>query len=324
MEIARLRRLELRKVWPHEALDFTTWLEKNIDLLNENLPFDLQEETVRRELAAGAFSVDLVVEDADGNIVVIENQLEKSDHNHLGKVITYLSSLDAKTAIWIVGEPRPEHVSAVSWLNESGLAAFYLYKIEVVQIGDSAAAPVLTLIVGPSESADQIASVKQEKSDRDIARRDFFTLFLAAADPRTKLFSGLTPPTGPYLSASSGFPGIKIVVGVTMHGTSTNLWIERGVNWGDWNKAVFKYLEDHKAQIEAKLGVDAEWQAEEANRSRKIILRLEEGGWMDEASWADVSDATVSLTLELQDAVIELLPGAVAFADETAEASQGS
>ena len=316
MDIARLRRLELRKVWPHEALDFTTWLEKNIDLLNESLPFDLQEETVRREHAAGSFSVDLVVEDANGNMVVIENQLEKSDHNHLGKVLTYLSSLDAKTAIWIVAEPRPEHVSAVSWLNESGLAAFYLYKIEVVQIGDSAAAPVLTLIVGPSESADEIASVKQEKSDRDIARRNFYTKLLAIAETKTKLFSGRTGTSGPYLGTTCGHPGINLVFGVTMHGTAAILWIERGANWGEWNKSVYKDLEDHSAEIEATLGMKAEWQAEEANRSRKIILRLEDGGWMDESSWEKVGETTVSLLLKLQEAVQEHLQAAVNFADE--------
>lgn len=324
MEIARLRRLELRSVWPHETLDFTTWLEKNIDLLNESLPISLQEETVRREQAAGAFSVDLVVEDSAGNIVIIENQLEKSDHNHLGKVLTYLSSLDAKTAIWIVGEPRPEHISAVSWLNESGLASFYLYKIEVVQIGDSAAAPVLTLIVGPPESANEIASVRQEKSDRDVARRSFYDQLLEAAESETKIFSGRNGTAGPYLGASSGFAGINLVFGITMHGTSAILWIERGVDWTEWNKAVFRYLEEHKSEIEEALGTSAEWQAEETNRSRKIIVRLEEGGWMDEDAWPSTIQDTISLMLRLNSAVQPHLPGAVAAADRLREAQAPS
>lgn len=207
----------------------------------------------------------------------------------------------------------------MSWLNESGLAAFYLFKIEVVQIGDSAAAPVLTLIVGPSESADDIASVKQEKSERDFARRNFYSKLLTVADARTDLFSGRTPPMGPYLGASSGFPGINYTFGVTMHGTAAILWIERGANWTEWNKAVFRYLEDHKVDIEQRLGVAAEWQAEEANRSRKIILRLEDGGWMDEESWDSVSEETVSLILTLQTAVKDHLAGAVSFADESSE-----
>lgn len=122
--IGKIQRVTLREVWKHEALDFTTWLENNIDVLNDAL--DLSLTNVEREQTAGTFSVDLVAEDDSGNLAVIENQLAKSDHDHLGKLITYLTSLEAKVGVWIVSEPRPEHVKAVSWLNESSSAAFYL------------------------------------------------------------------------------------------------------------------------------------------------------------------------------------------------------
>ena len=103
--IGKLERVELREVWKHEARSFTQWLENNIDVLNEAL--DLTLVNVDREQAAGAFSVDLVAEDEGGGTVIIENQLEKSNHNHLGKVITYLTAMSAKAAIWIVSDPRP-------------------------------------------------------------------------------------------------------------------------------------------------------------------------------------------------------------------------
>ncbi len=109
--IGKIVRRQLREVWKHEALDFTTWLVENIDVLSEALDLSLQE--AKREQAAGDFSVDLVAEDDSGNTVVIENQLEKSDHDHLGKLITYLAALDARVAVWIVSEPRPEHTKAV-------------------------------------------------------------------------------------------------------------------------------------------------------------------------------------------------------------------
>ena len=89
---------------------------------------------VEREQAAGDFSVDLVAEDESGNPVIIENQLERSNHDHLGKLITYLTQIGAKAAIWIVADPRPEHISAISWLNESSSASFYLLKLEAVRI----------------------------------------------------------------------------------------------------------------------------------------------------------------------------------------------
>src|SRR5699024_4385408 len=96
------------------------------------------------------FSVDIVAEDNDGRIVVIENQLEKSDHDHLGKLITYLTAVEASCAIWIVSEPRTEHVKAIAWLNESTSTDFYLIKLEAIKIGDSSPAPLFTEIVGPS------------------------------------------------------------------------------------------------------------------------------------------------------------------------------
>lgn len=96
--IGKIERVPLREVWRHEALDFTTWLEGNVDVLNDVL--DITLSGPEREQSAGSFSVDLVAEDESGNPVIIENQFGKSDHDHLGKLITYLTAIDAKAAIW--------------------------------------------------------------------------------------------------------------------------------------------------------------------------------------------------------------------------------
>ena len=114
-------------------------------------------------------------EDESGRSVIIENQLERSNHDHLGKVITYLASYGAETAIWIVADPRPEHVAAVTWLNESSPASFYLFKVEAVRIGVSAPAPLLTRIVGPSAETQAIGITKKERSERASIRRRFWT-----------------------------------------------------------------------------------------------------------------------------------------------------
>jgi len=110
--IGKLKRVPLREVWRHEALDFTKWLQDNIDVLNDVLNLSLS--SAEREQPAGSFNVDIVAEDDSGNPVIIENQLGKSDHDHIGKIITYLVALDAKIAIWIVADHRPEHVRAVT------------------------------------------------------------------------------------------------------------------------------------------------------------------------------------------------------------------
>ncbi len=189
--IGKLQRVPLRDVWKHEALDFTKWLQDNIDVLNEVIDLDLSNP--ESEQSAGAFSVDLVAEDESGNPVIIENQLEKSNHDHLGKILTYLVAMAAKTAIWIVADPRPEHVSAITWLNESSSANFYLLKMEAIKIGDSTPAPLLTVIVGPSEEGKGVGKTKQEIAERYIIRERFWTKLLEISKLKTKLHANISP-----------------------------------------------------------------------------------------------------------------------------------
>ena len=156
--IGKIQRVPLREVWKHEALDLTKWLQNNIEVLNE--PLDLSLSNAEREQSAGDFSVDLVAEDEDGSLVVIENQLEKSDHAHLGKLITYLTAIGAKKAVWIVADPRPEHVAAIAWLNEGSAAAFYLLKIEGIRIGDS-----------PRHRCSLLSLVRVKKGAKSVKQR---------------------------------------------------------------------------------------------------------------------------------------------------------
>jgi hypothetical protein len=110
--IGKLKKLELRKIWKNEAGDFTTWLETNLATLSEAIGSELT--LVKREHQVGSFSADIVATDDSGQKVIIENQLEKTDHTHLGQIITYVSNLDGKIVIWISSEPRQEHINAVN------------------------------------------------------------------------------------------------------------------------------------------------------------------------------------------------------------------
>ncbi|MGH9932654.1 MAG: hypothetical protein ACREA9_25905 [Pyrinomonadaceae bacterium] len=101
--IGKLEPADLRDLWKHEALNFTSWLADNCDVLKDQLGIDLT--VVEKEKSVGPFSVDILAKDAAGRPVIIENQLERTDHDHLGKVLTYLSNLDAKVAIWISSDP---------------------------------------------------------------------------------------------------------------------------------------------------------------------------------------------------------------------------
>ncbi|OPY13846.1 MAG: hypothetical protein A4E69_01464 [Syntrophus sp. PtaB.Bin138] len=109
--IGKLEVVSVRKAFPHEALHFTKWLEAHIDALSKRLNISLSVE--QREQSAGDFSIDLLCEDGDGKPVIIENQLEKTNHDHLGKLLTYLVNRSASTAIWITTEPRQEHQKVI-------------------------------------------------------------------------------------------------------------------------------------------------------------------------------------------------------------------
>ena len=316
VNIERLSRLDLTEVWKHEAHDFTPWLKENIDLINECLPVGIQPDSLVKEKGAGDFSADLVAEDANGHVVVIENQLYKSDHKHLGQILTYVSELEARTAIWIVSEPRPEHIAAVTWLNNSKLAKFYLCKLEVVRIGNSAAAPVLTKIVGPAESDEELAEFRDAQKNRDETRRSFYTRVLHEASESFKMFEGKTPSNGPYMGVAAGQRGFFYNFGVRMHETSAILWIERGADWKDWNKNAFKFFVERKEVIENEIGGTIEWDDKEDNRSCKIIVRLTDGGWMDEDKWDVVVPKTVALMEKLYKTTKTMIAPAAASADE--------
>jgi hypothetical protein len=111
--IGKFENVPIRELWKHEERGFSAWLELNLDVLSEAIGASLSEP--RRELLAGDFQCDLVAEDENGDRVIVENQLEATNHDHLGKLITYLTNLDAKAAIWISTTPRPEHIRAVQW-----------------------------------------------------------------------------------------------------------------------------------------------------------------------------------------------------------------
>lgn len=300
--IGKIERVPLRDVWKHEAIDFTRWLEENVEVLNEIL--DLNLTTAEREKAAGEFSVDLVAEDDKGNPVVIENQLEKSNHDHLGKLITYLTAVGARTAIWIVSDPRPEHINAISWLNESSAASFYLLKVEAIRIGDSAPAPLLTLIVGPSKEGREVGETKKELAERYDIRHNFWTGLLDYAKMKTKLHAGLSPSEYNWNGTGAGVRGLGYNYSLTKHASTVELYIDRGKDAENENKTIFDQLLAAKEDIERVFGEPLEWQRLEERRACRIRKKLTIGGWRDDpARWPDVYTAMVDAMIRLEKAL---------------------
>ena len=299
--IGKIQRVSLKEVWKHEAHDFTPWLQDNIDILNDVL--DLSLSSAEREQAAGDFSVDLVAEDEAGNAVIIENQLGKSDHDHLGKLITYLTAIGAKTAIWIAGDPRPEHVGAITWLNESSSGSFYLVKVEAVQIEGSVPAPLFTLIVGPSAESRGVGDTKRELAERFDIRRRFWTMLLEKAKHKTKLHVNISPSQYHWLGASAGKSGLGFNYIVRKHDAYVEFYIDRGKEAGDENTAIFDTLAASKGVIESDFGEPLLWQRIEGKRACRIKKEIDIGGYRDEDKWPEVQGAMIDAMIRLEKAL---------------------
>jgi hypothetical protein len=288
--IGKLQRVPLREVWKHEAYDFTQWLQENIDVLNSAL--DLNLINVDREQSAGSFSIDLVAEDEGGGTVIIENQLEKSNHDHLGKLITYLTAMSARAAIWIVSEPRPEHVAAIAWLNESTSADFYLVKVEAVRISDSPAAPLLTIIVGPSHETKTVGQQKKELAERHDLRKSWWTALIARPD--AKLHAHITPGTYSWIGTSAGIRGIGFNYSVNQIECGAELYIDRGKDSDEENKLIFDRLYAAKDEIEKSVPAIINWERLDDRRASRIKITIQGGYRSPQEEWGLIQERQVA------------------------------
>lgn len=177
--LGKLQKVELREVWKHEARDFSAWLSQpeNMEFLSETLGMDLG--FLGAEVEVGRYRIDVLARDLNtDHKVIIENQLEPTNHDHLGKIITYASGLDAKYLIWIVKDVLPEHQKAVEWLNEylDEEIRIFLIRIEVWQIGDSNYAPKFEIVAAKNDWAAAVKGVSNtlEFSETKLKQQQFW------------------------------------------------------------------------------------------------------------------------------------------------------
>lgn len=182
LEVGFIETVPIREVWPTENAAFTPWLQSHIKVLDDVLGLGLSnpQREPRREVGAGDFRIDLVAETDFGD-VVIENQYGRSDHRHLGQLVTYLSHREVQRAIWIVEEARREHVKAVETLNARGAGQIWMVTVRTVRIGDSPAAPLFAVVAGPSEDARVDGDAGLDLTPTQRRRRDFMAALFAQA-----------------------------------------------------------------------------------------------------------------------------------------------
>ncbi len=271
MKLGKIKRItDLRSIWPHEANDFTKWLadEHNLAKLGEEIGIELELE--ERESSVGNFNVDLYAkEEGTGRKVIIENQLEETDHDHLGKLITYASGKGAEVVVWVVKHARDEHCQAIEWLNQHTDTdlGFFLVEIELWQIDDSAIAPKFSVIERPNDWGKQMKSVAGLNNTEQI-QLAFWQKFndkMNASPDFTKHFkTRKAQPQNWYdVSVGSSEYHLCFTASIQKKHMSCGIYIPD-------NKELFHLFEAHKADFEAQFGKGIEWV--EASKATRINI----------------------------------------------------
>lgn len=222
--LSQIEQVELRSVWPHEALDFTRWLasEENLKILSDSVGIEL--ELIETESSVGLFSADIYAQEVGtGRKIIIENQLEDTNHEHLGKIITYAAGKDAETVIWIVARARDEHRQAIEWLNQhtDSNYGFFLIEIELWKIDDSLPAPRLNIVEQPNEWTKAI-KLSESLSETERIKLAYWQKYyeIARSTPDfIRVFSPRKPSKDHWTSLSCGTSNYHISLLVdTQHG----------------------------------------------------------------------------------------------------------
>jgi len=302
-EVSRLEIVPVRAAFAHEAYDFTKWLESHIEVLGERL--GLQLTVTGREKRVGDFILDLVCESEDGQQVVIENQLERTNHSHLGQILTYMIGLEAQIAIWISTEARPEHQRVIEWLNESSSTevGFYLVKVEAARIGNSPYAPLFTVLASPNNQAKEIGEQKKEWASRHLSRHEFWTGLLERSKSKTRLFGNISPSKSNWIGTGAGVSGIKFTYVITGEWGAVELYIDTDKETGDKNKRIFDLLAQDKSSIENVFGEPLEWERLDSKRASRIRKTFSSLGLSQEDGWPELQDQMIDAMIRLEKAV---------------------
>ena len=285
MELGKIKRInDLRSIWHHEAKDFSTWLaqEDNLSQLSEAIGIDIVLE--ERESPVGNFNVDLYAfEDGTDRRIIIENQLEDTNHDHLGKLITYASGKGAEVIIWIVKRARDEHRQAIEWLNQNtGVKiGFFLVEIELWQINDSAIAPKFNVVEQPNDWAKQMKNVDSISETKQLQLNFWqqLTETIKSNESYLKVFSPRKAQPQHWYNLSIGSSSYH--VGLTVNTQKNRLGAEIYI---PDDKEKFAMFKEHAKEIEDMVGSKVEWR--EATKATRIIT-LHSYDISKEAQWGE-------------------------------------
>lgn len=302
IELSRLERVQLREAWENEASAFTPWLaeEENIRLLSDAIGIDLEVEA--QEKSVGPFSADILCKDrATSSWVLIENQLEKTDHTHLGQLLTYAAGLKAVTIVWIASKIRDEHRAALDWLNEitNGEFNFFGLEVELWRIGDSPAAPKFNVVCQPNDWTSTFSGTTGtgpvELTTAKELQLQFWTAFREYALDHSKVIKPIRPMPQTWMPMSIGRTGFSLTAIASTwsedsSGTCPHELRAEFVMLNDPRKIQFRQLLAMKPQIETELGHPIEWAESLEYKQSKVYVRRavnlnDRNNWPEYCNW---------------------------------------
>ena len=288
-KISKIESIRLKSHFKSESGDFTPWLADNLDYLSETIRLKLVNPST--EQTSENFRVDIHAELEDGSGVVIENQFGDSNHDHLGKIITYRTAFDAKVAIWIVENAKQEHVEAVNWLNETDNGCdFYLLELQLIRIGDSPLGPLFTIKSAPSKEAREKGEIKRQETRRHELRFKFWTELLKVfkADKALTVFKNTSPTNDGFISSGTGIGGVVWTLWATKEFVRCELRIDRGAGSEKENLEILHKLMEDREQIDKAYGPGLNWSEMEGYQLTSIRTEFPGGYNNPEEQWPNI------------------------------------
>ena len=283
--LGQLEKVEIRDIWKNEASDFSSWLarEENLSLLGDEIGIPIS--LITTEAGVGSFSADILAEEANTHRkIVIENQLEQSDHDHFGKLFTYGSGLDAEILIWICKSIREEHRQAIDWLNEktNSTLGIFVIKMEVWRIGNSKPAPKFQVVCSPNDWGKTIKSTLQDGklSTTNMLQLEFWTEFNSYITQYVWFRPRKPQPQSWYdVALGSSQAHVSLTASFTRNFIRSEFYIND-------NKDLFHKLEGEKTSIEQELGLSLTWEELPKAKASSILIRKNIPLLKNKENWA--------------------------------------
>lgn len=299
MSIGRLKEVKLRELWKHEQYDFSSWLaqEENIEELNKVLKLSLTD--LETEKSVGSFRCDILAKDEiTGKTVLIENQLEPTNHDHLGKIITYGAALDATVIVWIVETAREEHRQAIEWLNNhtDGDISFFLIEVHAYKIGDSDPAPMFSIIEQPNDFVNIVRnSEKKGLNKSQIERLEFWTQFNELLESKGCPFNKRKATTDHWYDVAIGNSNCCLAIHLVNkeNRIRTCMYIPN-------SKELFDSFYEHKNEIENELGYSLEWNRMDDSKTSMISKYIDGLNFDDHSNYKHLMNETINTIVALR------------------------